>query len=209
MASGTRPSRTSPKAPVRARGVRTRAALIDAARRVFERDGYLEARVADIAAAAGVAHGSFYTYFDSKDDVFREMVTGVMDDFLAALDEGLPGTGAERIRAAIRRYLELYRRRAPILGVVEQVGALASFHELRRQLRHRSVQRLERLIRGLAADGEARLQDLDAHALAWALVGMLDTFAYAWFVLGEPFDEPAAEAALDAIWLRALGLQTP
>ncbi|MGH2927257.1 MAG: TetR family transcriptional regulator, partial [Solirubrobacteraceae bacterium] len=70
MASGTRPSRTSPKAPVRARGVRTRAALIDAARRVFERDGYLEARVADIAAAAGVAHGSFYTYFDSKDDVF-------------------------------------------------------------------------------------------------------------------------------------------
>ena len=41
-----------------------------AARRVFERDGYFGARVADITAEAGVAHGSFYTYFASRQDVF-------------------------------------------------------------------------------------------------------------------------------------------
>ena len=87
------------KSPVRARGVRTRAKLIDAARRVFERDGYLEARVADIAAAAGVAHGSFYTYFDSKEDVFREMATGLMAEFETELgfdEEGTPPPASGR-----------------------------------------------------------------------------------------------------------------
>ena len=195
------------KRPVRARGRRTRRRLIDAARRVFERDGYLEARVADIAAAAGVAHGSFYTYFDSKEHVFREMVAGVMDDFYAALEQREEGTAAERIRAANRRYLELYRRRAPILGVIEQVGALESFRGLRRELRARSVERVERVVRALAEDGEARLEGLDAHALASALVGMLESFAYAWYVLKEPFDEGAARETLDLLWLRALGLQ--
>lgn len=197
------------KAPVRARGVRTRARIVDAARRVFERDGYLEARVADIAAAAGVAHGSFYTYFDSKEDVFREMVAGVMDDFHAALEQRDEGTAADRIRAANRRYLELYKRRAPILGVIEQVGALAAFHELRRELRGRSVERVERVIRTLAADGEARLEGIDAHALADALVGMLDSFAYACYVLGEPLDQRRGRATLDAVWLRALGIEEP
>jgi AcrR family transcriptional regulator len=194
------------KAPVRARGVRTRARIVDAARRVFERDGYLEARVADIAAAAGVAHGSFYTYFDSKEDVFREMVADVMDDFHAALQQSDEGSAAERIRAANRRYLDLYERRAPILGVIEQVGALPAFHELRRELRGRSVERVERVIRTLAADGEARLEGIDPHALAGALVGLLDSFAYACYVLGEPHEERRGRAALDAVWLRALGI---
>lgn len=191
---------------MRARGVRTRARLIDAARRVFERDGYLEARVADIAAAAGVAHGSFYTYFDSKEDVFREMVAGVMDDFHAALEQRDEGSAAERVRAANRRYLELYKRRAPILGVIEQVGALAGFHGLRRELRGRSVDRVEREIRTLVADGEAKLDGADPHVIAAALVGMLDSFAYAWYVLEEPFNERRARATLDAVWLRALAI---
>ena len=55
---------------VTAKGLRTREELVAAARRVFERDGYTGARVADIAAEAGLAHGSFYTYFSSKQDVF-------------------------------------------------------------------------------------------------------------------------------------------
>jgi AcrR family transcriptional regulator len=194
------------KSPVRARGVRTRAKLIDAARRVFERDGYLEARVADIAAAAGVAHGSFYTYFDSKEDVFREMATGLMAEFEAELASDEEGTAAARIRAANLRYLEFYRRRASIMGVIEQVGALESFRDLRRELRRRTVQRVEDQISSIAAAGDAALEGLDTHVLASALVGMLDSFAYVWCVLGEPFDEKAALTSLDTVFLRTLGI---
>src|SRR5690242_16840281 len=50
------------------RGQRTRAALIAAARTVFERDGFINARITDIAETAGTAHGSFYSYFTSKEE---------------------------------------------------------------------------------------------------------------------------------------------
>src|SRR6188472_3064973 len=53
--------------PRTARGARTRAALVRGAREVFERDGLVDARIADIAAAAGVATGSFYSYFATKE----------------------------------------------------------------------------------------------------------------------------------------------
>ncbi len=197
------------KSPVRARGLRTRAKLIDAARRVFERDGYLEARVADIAAAAGVAHGSFYTYFDSKEDVFRGMASEVMAEFRTVLAEDDSGSAPERIRAAIRRYLTFYRHRAPVLGVIEQVGGLESFRGLRRELRGQAVQSMEQQINAISklspANADA-LRGLDAHVLASALVGMLDSFAYVWCVLKEPFDEQQALASLDTVFLRTLGI---
>src|SRR5215211_6324497 len=67
--------------PATERGRRTRAALIDAARRVFAERGYIDATIADITAAAEVAHGTFYTYFESKRDLFHEVVEALMADF--------------------------------------------------------------------------------------------------------------------------------
>jgi AcrR family transcriptional regulator len=65
---------------------------------VFERDGFLEARVTDISAAAGVAHGSFYTYFGSKTAVFRALVAETMDDLYASM-----GTAASPARRTAPR----------------------------------------------------------------------------------------------------------
>jgi AcrR family transcriptional regulator len=194
------------KAPIRRRGVRTRAQLVRAAQKVFQRDGYLDARVADIAAAAGVAHGSFYTYFDSKEDVFRELAEAVVKEVYAALDTPDESDPRDRIRAINRRYMELYERHALVLGLIEQVGNLGEFHGLRRALRARFVDRVERVIRGLEADRETGPEPLDPHLIASALVGMIDSFAYSWFVLEEPFDREVALANLDAIWLRTLGI---
>src|SRR5579871_1270025 len=60
--------------PPRSRkGAQTRARLLEAAKKVFERDGFLNARILDIAETAGLKHGSFYHYFDSKEQIFREV----------------------------------------------------------------------------------------------------------------------------------------
>jgi AcrR family transcriptional regulator len=72
----------SGRPPVSARGARTREALVRAAREVFERDGFLDARIADIASAAGVATGSFYTYFNSKEDAFAAVIDELSDEML-------------------------------------------------------------------------------------------------------------------------------
>src|SRR4051794_24768333 len=49
--------------PLTARGAKTRASLVKAARVLFERQGYLDTNVGDIAHRARSAHGTFYIYF--------------------------------------------------------------------------------------------------------------------------------------------------
>src|SRR5690348_12393955 len=110
--------------PRSAKGRRTRARLVEAGKTVFERDGFLQARITDIATEAGVSHGSFYHYFDSKESLFREIAEEVevrlvsMDDIPQADDAG----PIERIRAANRAYLAAYRKEAPIMRVIEEVS---------------------------------------------------------------------------------------
>jgi AcrR family transcriptional regulator len=75
------PSQTG-QPPLSARGLRSRAALVRAARAVFERDGFLEARIVDICAEAGIATGSFYTYFKTKEDAFAAVMAEVQEETL-------------------------------------------------------------------------------------------------------------------------------
>ena len=64
---------------------------------------------------------------------------------------------------------------------------------------------VERALHGMAEHGETDIQGLDEHVLANALAGMVDNFAYAWFILKEPFDEDAVDT-LDELWVRSLGI---
>src|SRR5580704_3563422 len=86
------------------KGVRTRARLLEAAKEIFEEDGFLEARISDIAERAGLSHGSFYHYFDSKEAIFREVAEAVEERLSAPLgdiimDPGSRASPQERIGA--------------------------------------------------------------------------------------------------------------
>src|SRR3712207_9191185 len=121
------PAGTAPAAlPTTERGRRMRARLLAAAREVFERDGFLEARVTDISAAAGVAHGSFYTYFGSKTAVFRALAAETMDDLYASMgtrhEPGPPDGSPEevavhRIDQANRRFVAMYRQNTALMAL--------------------------------------------------------------------------------------------
>ena len=108
------------------KGRRTRARFIEAGKVVFARDGFLKSRIADIATEAGVSYGSFYHYFESKEEIFRE-IAEQMEVRLLSMDDLPPGTAIsdpfERIRAANRSYLTAYRANAEIMRVIEEVGS--------------------------------------------------------------------------------------
>src|SRR5581483_6805206 len=70
-----------------AKGERTRARLILAAKQVFERDGFLDARIVDIAKTADMAPGSFYHYFTSKEEIFREVAQAQEQRLTAPSDD--------------------------------------------------------------------------------------------------------------------------
>ena len=69
--------------------------LVAAARVVFERDGFHDARLADVTKEAQVSTGTLYNYFQSKEELFRAVMQGVLDD-LTGSRRDVPGPRASR-----------------------------------------------------------------------------------------------------------------
>jgi AcrR family transcriptional regulator len=193
-----------------AKGLRTRDDLLAAARRVFERNGYPETRVADIAAEAGVAHGSFYTYFSSKQAVFLAIVHDVGRQLREAVAPS-PGDADvdayEALDRSNRRYLQTYRANSAMWALVEQVSTSdPEIHRLRLLGRRQHVDRVARRIQRWQERGLAD-RDVDPHTTAGALVSMLSNFAYWWLAGGDTYDAEAAAKTLTDICARAVGLR--
>jgi AcrR family transcriptional regulator len=197
----------------RRRGLQTRARLIESAKRVFEESGFLDARIVDIAERAGVSHGSFYHYFDSKEQIFREVAAAQEERLTARPDDdrlavSRDDTPRERIRRANRRYLEHYRDEAKIMGVIEEVSRYDDYVNAARMSRQRHfAERAERSIRRLQRDGRAD-RKVDAAVAADALGAMVARFAELWLVQGyRDYDFEHAVEQVTRLWANALRLE--
>ena len=199
------------RSPLSARGARTRSALVAAARHVFERDGFIDARITDITAQAGVATGSFYTYFDGKEEAFAAVLEEVEEEMLhphvaPIADRDDP---VAVIEASNRAYLAAYRRNAKLMGLMEQVAQVdPEFRELRIRRTRAFAQRNTRALRRLQQRGLAD-PELDAGLAAQALSAMVSRTAYLHYVLG--FGNASAEAlsrTLTQLWVGALGINS-
>ncbi|GEL25327.1 hypothetical protein PSU4_42810 [Pseudonocardia sulfidoxydans NBRC 16205] len=192
------------------RGRRTREALVDAAKDIFERDGF-GARITDIAEHAGVAHGTFYTYFDSKEEIFLAVSQELLEEFFpAAHTRPTPAPDAwTAIEAANRRYLEAYLRHGRLMVLWEEMpGVSPGLSDLIDDARATVVDRTRRAILRLQDDGRAD-PDVDARYAAHALGGMVNRFAYGWVAKDEPFDLDTAVTQLSLLWANALCVPVP
>ncbi len=200
-----------PSAPSTPRGARTRAALVAAARRVFERDGYVDARLVDVTAEAGCSIGTFYTWFASKEEVFAAVLDEVQEAMLhpTLRESADPDDPVAAIEAGNRAYLLAYRRNARLMRLLEQVAAVDDgFRELRRRRSSAFVERNARSIadlqrRGLADPG------LDPLIAARALSSMVSRMAYSAFVLGDELPVEVLVATLTRLWANALRIPLP
>jgi AcrR family transcriptional regulator len=172
------------------KGAETRARLLDAAKQVFEEHGFLDARISDIAERAQLSHGSFYHYFDSKEQIFREVAEAVDARLSAPLesvifDAASSATPAERIREAMRRHLESYRTEARIMGVIEQVSRYDDHVRAMRTARQKQyADQIAKSIRQLQRRGMVDPK-LDASIAVTALGAMTARFAELWLVEGD------------------------
>jgi AcrR family transcriptional regulator len=201
-----------PSGPRSRKGIETRARLIAAAKEVFERDGFLDARISDIAEHAGLSHGSFYHYFESKEEVFREVAAGVEERlreplYSVILDSSSTAPPFERIHEGIRRNLEAYRDEARIMGVIEQVSRFDDELRTSRNERHHvSSTQIADSIRRLQRHGLADPQ-LDPVIAAAGLGAMTYRFPELWFVQGLlDCDFDAGVEQLTRLFVNALGL---
>lgn len=194
--------------PATVRGARTRAALVQAARRVFERDGYVDSRLTDITAEARCSIGTFYTYFDGKDEIFTAVLLDAQADMMHPGGPRLEGDAdpAEIIRASNRAYLQAYQRNARLMALMDQVAGIdENFADLRRERAQAFTERNARWIAKLQARGLAD-RSLDPKLAATALSSMVSRMAYNTWVLGDerPVDE--ITEIVTQIWINALRL---
>lgn len=194
--------------PRSARGIRTRAALVAAARVVFERDGYLDARLADISAEAGVASGSLYTYFEGKEEIFQAVAEQVTEEMVHPHLRARTGVTDPRelIDLANREYLRAYKKNAKLMGLFEQVSQIdEEFRALRIERATAFVQRNAKMIRTLQDAGAADAE-LDPLLTAHALSAMVSRMAYVAYVQKVPMPFERLVETLNRIWVKALSL---
>lgn len=190
------------------RGRRSREQMLAAARAAFERNGFLHTRIADICDEAGMAHGSFYTYFASKEEAFQAVLDSVELDLLALDPSPADADPVDRIRAANRHFLETYRKNAGILRVIEQVVTFdADALETRRRRDMAFAAALEKRTRQYQ---DAGLVDsrIEPRIASQALGGMVFNFASYLYGQGhdDEFDLELVIDQLTLLWANALGL---
>lgn len=108
-------------APVQDRAVQTRQDLLDAARRVFARDGFELARLEDIARAAGKTRGALYTHFANKEDLFFALIEQdiARDSDIYEQKLSTDSTLEERVSVISGQLEELLRDRKRVLLYLE------------------------------------------------------------------------------------------
>lgn len=159
-----------PKAPRTERGRRTLRSLLDAAAAEFGEKGFHTASISGITTRAGAALGSFYTYFDSKDAIFRALVRDMSGRVKAHVAPALQGATDELVaeREALRSFLEFAREHKEIYRIIDEAEFVDA--DSYRQHYETTAERIRERLQAGAARGEVRPDVGDVHA--WAIMGM-------------------------------------
>src|SRR5688500_1528351 len=110
------------KTPRTERGRRTLRSLLDAAAAEFGEKGFHNASISGITSRAGAALGSFYTYFDSKDAIFRALVRDMSARVKAHVAPAMADAGDQLTaeREALRAFLEFAREHKEIYRIIDE-----------------------------------------------------------------------------------------
>src|SRR5438445_7324216 len=97
-----------------------RQEIIKSAARLFNRYGFSAVSIDDIMAGAGLTRGGFYSYFQSKSELYAEAISGFVDEKLRASDpaESAPDRAAQIVRDYLsRRHFEEVEASCPLIGL--------------------------------------------------------------------------------------------
>ncbi|HEX9681692.1 MAG TPA: TetR/AcrR family transcriptional regulator [Acidimicrobiales bacterium] len=184
------------EAPPRSQWQRTREKLLDAGARVLPARGYHETRVDDIAETAGVSHGSFYRYFDSKDDLFSALAERAAHDMIALVAELPDIEHIETVRDWLQRWFVTYRTHGGILSAWQELEF--SDPRLETLARHTATTVLEQLVTIVDRRGFG-----DPWVDGLVLLSLIERIPYSVITLGH-LDETEAIEAMIVIIRRGL-----
>jgi len=187
-----------------------RERILDAAERVFAQHGFFAARVSEIAKQAGVADGTIYLYFKSKDELLISLFESRMERFNQLLGEAIAGAASptEKLLAIVRTYLGLVREQQMVAEVL--TIELRQSAKFMKEASNPKFGDLLRMLAGVIAEGQAAgelSRDVPAQVAARMIFGILDELALAWLLQrGEKFDIVRAADWVGALVTRGLSM---
>lgn len=172
-----------------------RERILDAAIKVFAAEGFYNAKVSQIAQAAGVADGTIYLYFKSKDDLLIQLFEDRMEIVNANLRAALSKetSAVERLKHVVRLHLALVESNRDMAEVISV--ELRQSSKFIREYANPKFADFLRSIAGAVVEGQRAGElrsDIDPHIFARSLFGALDEIAVAWLVR-----HPGSKASID------------
>lgn len=166
-----------------ARGGDKRERILRAAVKVFARKGFYASRVSDIAKSAGVADGTIYLYFKSKDELLTSLFEDRITRLLALLREEVDrlGSSPDRVRRVIEFQLGLLEGERDLAEVIT-VNLRQSSRFLKQFASRRFTEYLD-LMASVIADGQRAGElrdDVSPRIVARVIFGALDGIALTW-----------------------------
>jgi AcrR family transcriptional regulator len=179
-----------------------RRQILDAAVRVFARQGFHATRVSDIADEAGVAYGLVYHYFNSKEEVLNELFVERWSLLLAAIEEADRAGGSHRDRlAAVASFIvESYRHDPELMKViiVEVTRAANSFGRTHLTEIRRAYESIAKIVEDGQGAGEFR-GDVAPIFASMAFYGAIEQLLSGWIFDVVPSSEAGFDEAKDLL----------
>lgn len=196
--------------PTTKKGRQTRSKILGAAREIFAEDGYVDARMVDIAKRAGLSNGGLYRYFTSKEAVFAALIADLHEDLYRASGRTAHSFADEPMKAlteANRGYISKYFENRDVMrAFIEAAGVDRSFRQVWWDMRERHVRRF---CATLSRDhGIEEIKGVAAATVVEALACMVEQACYVWFAqegMGErrvSIDD--ATATVSGAWYAAI-----
>lgn len=170
--------------------------IIASALKLFEEKGFHATKVSDIVKDAGMAQGTFYLYFKSKEDLFRSIAETCLQEIVQALDDAPSYCDPGMMQLMIRRTLTICYQHRTILSILNLHGAASpEIADISKQYYERMVESIIRLLK--QAEAYPGYSDEQLEMTAYGLIGMVETASYQWFVVkghGPEYIDPLTEA---------------
>ena len=158
------------KSPKTSRGRKTRQNILDAAEAEFGEKGFHDGSISGITQRAGVALGTFYTYFDSKEAIYEALVAYMSRRIREWIGERVAGA-SDRLtaeRMGIEAYIEFARQHKGIYRIISEAEFVAT--DAYREHYEGFARAYRRNLEKAARNGEIRTGDYEAWA--WAIMGI-------------------------------------
>jgi AcrR family transcriptional regulator len=179
-----------------------RRLILDAAVRVFARQGFHTCRVADIADEARVAYGLVYHYFSSKEEILDTLFGerwGLMVDAIAEIDEQ-PLTPREKLGQIAAFIVDSYRYDPDLMKVivVEVTRAANTFGRTHLAEIRKAYRQVAGIVERAQAEGAFR-PEIDPSFAALTFYGLIEQVLTSWIFESEPVGEEQFERAKELI----------